>query len=268
MKIVETHQIVVINGVKTHRYLFSYSQKPSSLIILFHGWNKTGSQSWLPFLRQISMEHRDSLVLMCETPGMGKSSEPPKIWDVFDFRDWGIENILHTYHSFPSIQSISVVGHSFGGVIATLIAAKSKLSISQLLLLAPALIRTQKNPSYIHSKILSILKPAAQTRLYSHVQRIWRYIVGSKDYRQTSPVMREVFGRIIRQDTSLYLRKVSQPTTIIWGSKDTYTPISQLSFLKKIKPDIQTCKLSGINHGIHLHAPEIILESLKKTLAM
>jgi pimeloyl-ACP methyl ester carboxylesterase len=268
MKIVETHQTVEINGVKTHRYLFSHSQKPSSLIIVFHGWNKTGSQSWLPILRQIAHEHPSSLVLICDTPGMGGSSEPANTWDVYDFRDWGQNTLLDILHTFPSIQSTSLIGHSFGGVIATLIAAKSKLSISQLLLLAPALIRTQKNPSFIHSKILSILKPAAQTKPYSRLQRIWRNIIGSKDYKQTSPVMREVFGRIIRQDTSLYLRKVSQPTTIIWGSKDTYTPISQLSILKKIKPDIQTCKLSGINHGIHLHASEIILESLKKTLAM
>ena len=49
---------------------------------------------------------------------------------------------------------------------------------------------------------------------------------GSADYQKASPVMRQSMSLCIREDLTALLPNVTASTLLIWGEKDTATPLS------------------------------------------
>jgi pimeloyl-ACP methyl ester carboxylesterase len=59
---------------------------------------------------------------------------------------------------------------------------------------------------------------------------------GSADYSAASELMRESFVKVVNSDYKDRLHKINVPTLLLWGEKDTATPISDAQFMKdKIK---------------------------------
>jgi pimeloyl-ACP methyl ester carboxylesterase len=102
--------------------------------------------------------------------------------------------------------------------------------------------------------------------IYITIQTLWRNMVGSNDYKKTQGIIREIFANIVHHDTCESLSDIETPTTIIWGEKDTYTPPHQAKIIHSLLPKSQLILLPGINHGIHLHAKEVVVEVLQKIL--
>ena len=74
------------------------------------------------------------------------------------------------------------------------------------------------------------------------------------DYLETSGIMREIYQKIIREDQSANLPKISIPTLIVWGDRDRQTPLRQGKKIAKLIPNSQLKIISGGPHGLH-HAP-------------
>lgn len=48
---------------------------------------------------------------------------------------------------------------------------------------------------------------------------------GSRDYAALSPEMRKTFVKVVGYDQSALLSHIKNPTLLIWGDRDTETPL-------------------------------------------
>ena len=72
--------------------------------------------------------------------------------------------------------------------------------------------------------------------------------VGSADYKASPVVMKDTMKIILKEDVTDLLPNIDVPTLLIWGGKDTTTPISDAKKMEKLIPD---CGLVEYPNGTH-----------------
>ena len=60
---------------------------------------------------------------------------------------------------------------------------------------------------------------------------------GSADYAAASPIMRKSMVSVINEDLFNNLSQIKSPTLLIWGEKDTDTPMYHAKTMEKTIPD-------------------------------
>jgi len=80
--------------------------------------------------------------------------------------------------------------------------------------------------------------------------REWFYrVIGGQDYLQAvDPLLRRTFLNTIAHDSEPYLEQIDVPTVIIWGEKDTYTPLSDGRLMHEKIIDSELEVLRGQTH--------------------
>jgi pimeloyl-ACP methyl ester carboxylesterase len=171
-------------------------------------------------------------VINIDQPGFGSSPPPPQPFSTDDYADC-VGEIIQSL----SLCSVTVVGHSFGGRIAILLATLCK-EVKQLVLVSSAGIK----PRFSLKKKI----------------RIWRYKrakkkgkdtakYGSIDYLSLNGEMKETFVRVVNRHLDKELSKIHVPTLIVWGDEDKETP---MYMAKKLKRKIEDSGLV-VFHGGH-----------------
>jgi pimeloyl-ACP methyl ester carboxylesterase len=253
-----------IYTIKTYTREITPVLPQNNIILVLHGWNLAGGKSWHPLLDAMSVSFPSSTIIAPDLPGMGESSIPKTVWGVEEYTHWA-KNLCNEMNPDNS-KNIILIGHSFGGVIAAKLATNQDLHLKHVFLLAPAIIREQKPTSLLVSQIKQSIISIIPSRFYQAVRTTWRNIIGSDDYKKTSGIMREIFSNVITQDTRQILQYICVPTTILWGENDTYTPSYQAEIIHSAVPHSKLALLPNINHGIHLHAKETVIEEMQKIL--
>lgn len=101
-------------------------------LVLLHG----GSGSWTHWLRNVTHFAQSRCVWALDIPGFGDSSVPPGVSDADGLVPYVAEILAHTFDQ----SAVDVVGFSFGGMTAGLVAAEHPKHIRQLILVgAPGL---------------------------------------------------------------------------------------------------------------------------------
>ena len=85
-------------------------------LVLFHG----GSGSWTHWVRNVNTLAQTREVWVLDTPGFGDSDLPPQARDADDLVPFVAEVLQKTFESEP----VAVLGFSFGGMLAGLVAAQ------------------------------------------------------------------------------------------------------------------------------------------------
>lgn len=223
------------------------TNKKSTLIFL-HGWGGSIT-SWnenLPYFQNLGFEcHAIKL------PGFDLS-EPSQTWGIPEYSDFVIENIADI-----SKEPCVVIGHSFGGRIATYIASHRPELIKKLILtdsaginLEPKLVRKTLITVSRLFKLLEDKIPVLNKLRAKAVATI-----GSKDYKDANPKMREIMKKVVNLDLRPNLRLISCPTLIIWGDEDRITPIKMAeTFRVGIKHSV-IYYIKGAGHHAHSEKP-------------
>jgi pimeloyl-ACP methyl ester carboxylesterase len=86
----------------------------------------------------------------------------------------------------------------------------------------------------------------------------------SPDYNGTSGIKREIFKKIVRQDLTQILPKISVPTLLIQGTLDKYVPLKDTKRASKLIPNAKLEILSLGRHGLHFQSPEILFNVIKQ----
>ena len=102
------------------------SAQQGAPLVLLHG----GSGSWTHWVRNVMHLAQRRPVWALDTPGFGDSSLPPSVLDADGLVPY-VAEILRT--TFP-LQAVDVMGFSFGGMTAGLVAAAHPELISQMIL--------------------------------------------------------------------------------------------------------------------------------------
>jgi pimeloyl-ACP methyl ester carboxylesterase len=85
----------------------------------------------------------------------------------------------------------------------------------------------------------------------------WRSRQGSADYRNATPIMRQCLVKAVNEDLTELLPKIKQDTLLIWGDKDTATPIEDARLMEEKIPSSGLAVLKGAGHFSFLEQPNI-----------
>jgi pimeloyl-ACP methyl ester carboxylesterase len=75
---------------------------------------------------------------------------------------------------------------------------------------------------------------------------------GSSDYRVLSPGMRQTFNLLVARDLEPELKRIQSPTLLIWGDRDTATPLWMGQAMEKAIPDAGLVVFEGAGHFAYL----------------
>lgn len=223
-----------------------YGKKGAQSIVLLHGWGQN-----IEMMKPIGNAFQEQFqIIIIDLPGHGNSTEPPYAWNVEEFVE-----AIHTLLEDHKIKNPILIGHSFGGKISLLYS--SKYSVKKMVLLASPFKKEIKKLS-TKTKILKQLK---KVPVLNKMEQFAKKRIGSEDYRNATPKMREILVNTVNLDITEEVKKINCPTLIIWGTQDTEVPVERAYELEQIIPDAGVVIYEGCTHYAYL-------ERLEQTLSV
>lgn len=236
---------MTVRGARIHYELSGAGEKR---VVLLHGWGCTGK---LMACVASGLE-KDMRVLSLDFPGHGESGRPPEPWGVPEYAAATLE-LLKALDFLPC----SVVAHSFGGRVAIYLASEDSTLFDKLVLTGAAGIRKPqteegKKRSEEYRKRKELVESVKKLRIFGSLPDKWgeslRKKYGSADYNALDEEMRRTFVKVINLDLSDRLSRVKQPTLLLWGDKDTETPLWMGQQMERDIPDAGLVVLQGGSH--------------------
>src|SRR5690606_23109753 len=75
---------------------------------------------------------------------------------------------------------------------------------------------------------------------------------GSTDYREADGIMRRILVKVVNENLKPILGEIKAPTLLIWGDKDTATPLYMGKIMEREIPDSGLVVLEGAGHYSYL----------------
>ncbi len=207
-------------------------------------------------------------VVQFDLPGFGGSDEPPEPWDVAAFADFFCD-----FMKAIGIQKATLMGHSYGGRVIIDLATRESLpfEIKNIVLIDSAGIMPERSAKQkARIKMYKTIKKIADIeiiyKLFPELIDEWRSRQGSADYRAASPMMRQCLVKAVNFDMTDMLPKIKQDVLLIWGDKDTATPISDAKKMEELIPNSGLCVLDGCGHYSFLEQPVVFGNILRSYL--
>ncbi len=148
---------------------------------------------------------------------------------------------LKNYIKTNNITKPNIIAHSFGGRIAIKLLLTDGDLIDRVVLTGSAGLKPKRSIKYRIKKLgFNLLKKFVKK------ERLKGFY--SKDYLSLSPVMQQSFIKIVNEHLNYALPKIKNKTLIIFGEKDTETP---LYMAKKLNKKIKNSKLIIIKGAGH-----------------
>lgn len=203
-------------------------------ILLLHGWGQNIE------MMKILGDHFDNnhRITILDFPGFGKSDEPKTPWSVEDY-----SLLVGKLVKKLKIKNPIIIGHSFGGRVA--IKYASMYEVNKLVLFGAPCIREQKELPLKVKVLKSLKKLPGLNELGEYMKKF----IGSEDYRNATPMMREILVNTVNEDLSGDAVKIKCPTLLIWGTNDSAAPIGDARKLEKILKDGALIELPGTHYA-------------------
>ncbi len=216
-------------------------------VVLLHGW---GGQavSFKPVFDYLVSGYK---AYALDLPGFGSSDLPPCPWGADDYALF-----VSAFFTKLGVSKASIIAHSFGGRIAIVLAAKHPEKVNKLILVDSAGIKPRRTLKYhVRVSIAKIGRLLFSRRLFGKygekVRDAISRLVGSKDY-QDAGEMRGTFTKIVNEDLKPILPKIRASTLLVWGEKDTATPVSHAKIMEKEIGDAGLVVLQNAGHFSYL----------------
>ncbi len=219
-------------------------------IVLMHGWGCNHS-IWAGVAEHLEAAgHR---VTALDFPGFGDSAEPPTPWSMEDYAVW-----FERFLAARNIVNPVLVGHSFGGRVALIHASRNP--VSKVVLVDAAGVKPRRSLRYYVKvwsfKAMKHLAPlvVGRTKAAAIIERR-RAKAASADYNAASPVMRGTLSKVVNEDLRRFMPSISAPTLLVWGEKDTATPLRDAKIMERLIPDAGLVVFPGAGHYSFLERP-------------
>ncbi len=239
-----TYDDIKINYVR-------YGNKKGNTLVFLHGWGQN-IEMMKPIADPFS-ETNDILII--DLPGYGGSEEPKKVYTVYDYVDC-IKSLIE----FLKIKNPSLIGHSFGGKISLLYA--SKYDVHKLVLLASPF---KKEVTKLSLKT-KLLKTAKKVPVLNKLEGFAKKHIGSTDYRNASPMMRQILVETVNLDITEEVKKIKSSTLIIWGTLDEAVDVKRAYELEQLIPDAGIVLYENCTHYAYLERLGQTIKVLKNFL--
>lgn len=260
MKSFAQHHFISVQNLKTHFIRFGSSENK---VVFLHGWGGN-TDSFLKLALELSEQRPDLELILVDYPGFGLTENPGKEgWDTYRYGTW-----VKAFCDELSIEKTNFYVHSFGGRILTRLMNTYPQLGKKLVFTGAAGIKwplsLRQKLSVYFSKIMPKAKSARGLRIQNF---IITKIFGAHDWGNVAPELKATLTKVLAEDDFReVLKKISQPSLILWGKKDTITPLKSGKVYAKKIPNNQFITFETGKHGIHhTHQAEII-EVLTKFL--
>ena len=216
-------------------------------LLLLHGWgcNTTTVASIAAGIQDLRT------VYSVDFPGFGESPEPPEPWSVTEYT----QNLL-SFMQLAGIERADVIGHSFGGRVALLLAATHPERVGKIVITGGAGLKPKRGMKYYTRVYLYklgkfmlrhgwMVKLAA---LFGVDLKKRAASAGSEDYRNLSDGMKKTFVRVVNQDLRPCLKSIRSSTLLIWGEHDGETPLWMGQTMEREIADAGIVVFEGAGH--------------------
>ncbi len=228
-------------------------------VVWLHGWARQSHD----FARaaQLLADHGIASVAL-DLPGFGSSPAPHRAGGARHYAD------LLT----PTLREIAegplvLVGHSFGGRIAVVVASRHPDLVGELVLTGvPQLVRlgvpARAPLAYRAIRWLARRHLIPDSRLEAARQKY-----GSSDYRHAQGVMRDVLVATVQETYEPELMTLSVPIAFVWGEGDREVPVEIARRAAALVGGPTTVEVvTGVGHLLPLEAPDALVRAAEKAL--
>lgn len=232
-------------------------QKKSTLVIL-PGWGGS-HETWQDF---IALANNYFSVVCIDLPCFGSEPCPSDVWGVERYAEF-VKNKLDNLVD----HKVILLGHSFGGQVATYFTTVYPDYVEKLILSGAAVVRPKK----MFSRLILAFVAKTGNILFSlpilnkfemQAKKFLYRSINSPDYSKTNGVKRDIYKKIIRQDFTNVLPKIKQRTLITWGREDKMTPLKYGKKIANLIPNSELKIFNQARHGLHHDVPILFLETI------
>ncbi len=249
------------NGIDIHYTRTGSNRLP---VILLHGLTANGA-CWTLVARQLE---RDCDVIMPDARGHGKSSVPEAGYG-YEEQAQDVVGLLQAL----SLPAPILIGHSMGGLTATVVAGQNPQRLRGLILADPSFLSPQVQREVRESEVADEQRRMLTLPLGEIVAEM------RARHPQRSPELLELMARarlqtslrafeVLKQPYPDYrhcVRSIDVPTLLVIGEQGVVS--SELAAeLQGVNPKFQVEKISNVGHGLHYDQPERFAALVKSFL--
>ncbi len=232
-------------------------------IIILHGWAKDMTGDRYHELKNILEKHHYS-VYSPDLPGFGKEKLQKEVMTVDDYVDF-----LKSFAREQKHKKIILIGHSFGGRIATKFAYLHPDIVQKLVITGSPLTKRKLSLKKSIARVVAASGKIALSYFPQNTQNLFKKLlyksIGEWDYYKSGN-LRETFKAIVREDLSSILPGISVPTIIVWGEHDTFVPVSDAQDISRRIPNSRLVIIPDASHKLPYENPIAFYKAISSFL--
>ncbi len=223
-------------------------------IYIIHGWSYS-IEKWEEIVSLFKKENINAQIL--KVPGLIYPISKP--WTIEDYILWLKKEIKE--------EKAVLVGHSNGGRIAMGFAEKYPEKVEKLFLIDSAGVYHSSIPIKIKRMVFGNLAEIGKKFTTSKTLRKILYkLARTNDYNKADLVMKQTMVNLMQSDKNKDFSKIKIPTFIIWGQKDTTTPVEDGKFLNSKIKDSKMFFIEDAKHSPQFSHPHEVVKIISKNL--
>ena len=219
--------------------------KSEKALVFLHGWGQSKDM-----MAPLSNKFHDIRTICIDLPGFNNTTNH----DVLSVYDYA--NTIKKFLDELNINSIILVGHSFGGKIALVFA--SLYDVDGLVVLGAPYKRTK----------ISLLKRClfklSSFVKFDFARKVYIKLFGSTDYKNANESLRKVLKDTVSTSITDDIKKIKAPTLLIWGTCDDVVPIQDAYFINSLIDDSAVIEIQGKSHYAYLEEVDLVYNVIKK----
>lgn len=228
-------------------------------VVWLHGWSRS-IQDFSACASLLAARGFASVAL--DLPGFGSSPLPTVAGGARMYSEL-VAPILEEIASGPVV----LVGHSFGGRVATVLAATRPELVSALVLTGVPLVKLARVApvprAFLVTRRLHALGLVSDARMEAARQRF-----GSTDYRNAHGVMRAVLVAMVNESYEAELRQLELPVTMLWGAHDREASPEVAAAASALLTCPHELRIEAtLGHMVPTEAPELLVGAVIEALA-
>lgn len=235
----------------------------NTTLVILPGWGGS-TETWASFASMMTSEVKN--VQIIELPCFGSEPCPPAVWGVEEYASF----VKKKMNDIPGEKVL--LGHSFGGQVATYLIATEPTLCDTLILSGAAIIRPKRRVKRAVFGVIAsigklVLRIPGMRQLEKPLKHLLHRVADSPDYGKTTAVQREIFQKVIRQDMRHLLSNIRCRTLVISGTHDRYVPLRHSKQVAQLLPNGILSIVPGGTHGLHIKKQEEFKRAILTFLA-
>lgn len=163
-------------------------------------------------------------------------------------------------------EPLILVGHSFGGRIATVLGANFPELVAGIVLTGVPLLRSgaATKPPLRYRVLRSLHRKGvvSDERMEAARQRF-----GSTDYRNARGVLRQVLVATVNESYETELAQIKAPVAMVWGERDLEVPLSVAQRAQELINAVHSLRVvNDVGHLMPIEAPQELVAEVEKFL--